>query len=584
MHVSENPQLHAPLSKILEFNPAFPYYPVTLLTYKLDHLLFSGWMPTALGSWAPGVRFMSVLYHAAAALVIWRILLLLRLSRERALFIACAFAVHPLASETVCWTSERKNAVAALLGFLGLWAWVRWENSWRGVALGTTLFGLALFAKQSALSLLPVMVLFDLFGGTRGLAGEVPTRWKPGYDWLHVAGRALPPTIIAIAMVVFTIRIMNHTIVPPPGGSLPTALLTDVEILARYLFNLTIPVNLSAVYLVDPIRSVGDWRLPLYGGILVATASISIRCARNRRMALFGWLWFLGALGPNLNLVSIPHLMQDRYIYMSTPGFLLVVVECAAGLADLLRVRVSFDPERVGRASGILCILLFAVLGFMRGPTWNSSRTIFEDATAKQPLASYARYGLGNTYKDLADFYSEHYANLARDPRASAEKRELARRGAEEYHKHWMRQWAVGVACPDSKRYNMYLTMALALGYESLRLNRPEEAVRYWTICLEKPLETIDDPMIRAEAAGSLAALKLDFKHSAEAYELGKYSLSLSPSDPARILVARAALALALEHPERGNVLRKEAAELLSAVPQSSPHFQVAQDYLKQLP
>src|SRR5258706_10516767 len=101
MHVSENAQIEAPPSKLFECHKEFPFFPVTLLTYKIDHALFHSWMPAKWGSWAPGVRFMTLVYHVLVALVLWRIFLLLGLSGGQALFIACAFAVHPLASETV---------------------------------------------------------------------------------------------------------------------------------------------------------------------------------------------------------------------------------------------------------------------------------------------------------------------------------------------------------------------------------------------------------------------------------------------------------------------------------------------------
>ena len=301
LHVTENKQLDEPLLKAFEWKQDTPNYPVTvtLLTYKLDKLLFAGWMPSVLGSWAPGVRFMTLVYHALAALVLWRIMLLIGLSRGCALFVACAFAVHPLATEVVCWVSERKSAVAGLLGLLAMWIWLRWEHPgrWWRIPAACALFALALLAKPSALGFLPIFVCLELFGGARGLKNEGAMYWRPSKQWLPIAGRTVPLLAMAMGMTVITIGLMKGTFIPPPGGTKTTALLTDLEIVFRYIYSYLIPTNLSAVYMIEPVRKWSDPRILLYGAPLAAIVAGSIFLAANRRRAVFGWLWFFGRSG-----------------------------------------------------------------------------------------------------------------------------------------------------------------------------------------------------------------------------------------------------------------------------------------------
>src|SRR6185369_11260635 len=104
--------------------------------------------------------------------------------------------------------------------------------------------------------------------------------------------------------IVLNVRGHSVTLVTPPGGSIFTAMLTDLEIVSRYIFNVLLPVSLSAVYFVDPVRSIMDVRVLIYGIVLAAMVFLSVRFAYNPRRAVFGWLFFIGSLGPNLNLIA----------------------------------------------------------------------------------------------------------------------------------------------------------------------------------------------------------------------------------------------------------------------------------------
>src|SRR5258708_17195593 len=57
MHVFENPEVaQKPDFSLLKPREGSTYFPLTILSYQIDHALFAGWMPKYLGSWSPGVR------------------------------------------------------------------------------------------------------------------------------------------------------------------------------------------------------------------------------------------------------------------------------------------------------------------------------------------------------------------------------------------------------------------------------------------------------------------------------------------------------------------------------------------------
>ncbi|MCW8129973.1 MAG: hypothetical protein KIS92_06425, partial [Planctomycetota bacterium] len=90
------------------------YYPLTLLSWWLDKIVWAPVLSSGLGeqAWPAGIRITNVLLHALAAVCLWRTLRALRAPGLPAAFVTAAFALHPAACESVCWAVERKNVLA----------------------------------------------------------------------------------------------------------------------------------------------------------------------------------------------------------------------------------------------------------------------------------------------------------------------------------------------------------------------------------------------------------------------------------------------------------------------------------------
>jgi len=502
------------------------YFPVTLISYRVDRAVFGGWMPDKLGTWAPGARLTNMLYHALAAFVLWRLLLALRLSSGIALFVAAVFAAHPMACESVAWLSERKNVLAALFGFLSLLAWVKGEEKiWR-VPATLALWGVALLSKPSALGLLPIFAIYDLYGGTRGLHGEASMHWRPSRAWIGIGVRLIFFVIPALLVIRVNLRGFESVILPPPGGSIFTALLTDLEIIARYLLNSLIPLWLSATYFVMPITSLADPRVWLYGILLLALVGATLYFASNRRLAFFAWLWIVGALGTHLNLMSLTYLMQDRYFYLSSPGVFLLLALVAKGLA----ARVTL-PARTLLVSGTALVLCFAVLASLRSVVWNNTFTLFSDAVAKQPYAAYGHYGAAQAVREKWFLYSQM-------PNPDSLRLKTL-------HDAWYMQLRFAADCPDAARIPDYLQVLKQVGDMTVERGDPVLAEKYYRRALTRAPETLPSPMSQADALRGIAFIRMqEGKPDVALAELDR-AIALFPSDPAHLERATVALQLA---------------------------------------
>jgi hypothetical protein len=410
---------------------------VTLWSYRLNAELFG-----LDAAW--GYRFVNWLVHAGSGLLLLGLVRRLGLKPLQALLLAAVWVAHPIACESVAWITARSNVLAAFFGLGGLLAYVRWHGRWQGMAGGLLGFLLALLSNPAGLGWMPVFAAVELLGGPERLAGRDSGALSSPSS---TSGRLVAPVLrlipFAALSVVFTIiglRVGASSIVAPPGGHWYTGALTDLEVFARYLLNLLCPVRLSALYYVEEIRSPADPRVWLYGAALACAVAGSLALARSKRRAALGWLWFLGALGPSANLVAITFTMQDRYVYVASIGFWLVLVETFSGLWDRWRARAAAPagPSRVPVGVAVAFLAFLAVLAALRSATWSDRLVLFRQAVERQP-----RCGLAHIYYGLA---------LAEDAETS--------RGSSRFEQaQWLSREAVAQfraarACTDSYRFH----------------------------------------------------------------------------------------------------------------------------------
>ena len=558
----------------------YTWQPLTTLSYRLDYLMFkSGRLPVAPASdlsenWAGGVRTMTCVYHGLAALALWRVLVLLGLTPLQALFCALAFGVHPIQCETLCWCAERKTALMGLFSFAALWAWLAGRGRiWR-VPLTTLLYALALLSKASALGIMPVIALVEMFETVR-LRRSSDATASEEHPLLISAVELAPLIALSLFMTLLNISLYSYSILPPPGGSKFTALLTDVPILVRYLVTALAPVRLSFNYYCEPVSSLADARLWTCGALVAAAVAITLYFSANRWRAGLGWLWFVTALAPSANLVATHTLMHDRFLYLSLPGIFLVVVEVIAGLGRRWAQRLAAQPRLLSGLAALGVAILLS-LGIARSSVFGDGVTLFGDSIAKEPLCAHTRYGMWISINDAM------HRIMATGERSAAIDTELATLRA------LGKASAIAFVdrCADTRRQLNYCEMAIVAADYSQQDGELDAAERYFKLAAWPPEAYMHtSPQIEAEAMRNLATFRFRAGKIEDAFDLADNAVRVCPSfDLARFARAEISLALhdklATVNPVRAKAFLEQAGRDFESIPTSSKLYSQAQSIL----
>ena len=312
--------------------------PLTWLTF---------WANYQVGGATPwGYHAVNVAIHLGATAAAWRVFR--RLAPPAAALLAAAmFSLHPLQTEAVCYVFARAAILATLFCLL---AWDQWlaERPWAA----TVLFGLALLAKEEAVSFPLFLVLIAR-----------PVRWRPVAAMLG----------LSLAAGVRLLWVAAHTagagLTPSPSLSYlllqPSAIIGYLQIFVvpigqNFDHHITSPSPLAALAIAALI-AIAAWRFSPSGRWLLAA---------------------LVLLAPTSSLIPLADPAFEHRMYLP-----LISLTLAAALW----------LDRLPRPAQVLLVGSLAVLSFARARVWSSEQTLWADAAQKSPAKFRPKVQLART-------------------------------------------------------------------------------------------------------------------------------------------------------------------------------------------
>jgi protein O-mannosyl-transferase len=539
------------------------YYPLMYTSYWLEHQLW-GFTPA-------GYHVTNIFLHAAAAILVWR--LLARLSVPGAWMAGAIFAVHPVEVESVAWVTERKNVLSLSFALLSIGCYLRFsppENDrdldaqatadhWRWYGLAFGLFVLALFAKTVVVTL-PAVLLVVYW-------------WKRG----RITWRDVVPLVPFFALSVSFGLLTASLEVEHVGAQGEQWSLSPIErfLLAGralwfYASKLLWPHPLALFYPRWTIDAGLWWQYLFPTAALALLVTLWLLRDKIGRGPLAAALVFSGVLVPALGFFNVYFTqysqVSDHFQYHAS----VALIALAAAGATLV---VNLYPRRqlVARCCAGALLTLLAVLTFRQTYIFHDLETLYRDTIAKNPQGWIAYLNL-STYLDSVG-RDEDALKVVRtglqvkpdEPRMHASIGNVLGKLAEQNHDPQQRQEAFEHYTRAAQLNPQYGDAFRCLGFMSLKEN-PSEAQAYFVHALK--IQPRDAQSLYG--IGAVAGLRGDWASAEQRFE---QSLTLDPS----FVDARCDLAMALARQSKTVEAIQQCQLALQLDPRrADTHFELA--------
>jgi Tfp pilus assembly protein PilF len=362
------------------------HYSLTYTTFWLEYHLW-GLEPL-------GYHVVNVMLHAASALLLWRLLIVLRV--PGAWVAAAIFAVHPVCVESVAWITERKNVLSMLTALASMLCYLRFEPAeettdqmvgnrtrWTWYVCSIVLFGTALFSKTVVVMMPAALVVIYW--------------WKRGRIDRQIVVPLVPLFFLALAMAVVTIHV-EATQNGAHGGEWSFSLIERFLIAGRavwfYAGKLIWPHPLAFVYSRWTIDSAALWQMLYPASVVGVVGAVWLTRCRIGRGPIAAVAIYVIALFPVLGIFNIAF---TRYSFVADH----FQYHAAAAIAALVGAGIwsVFSAKRLvvarGTAAGVV-LGAFMVLSLEHSALFADPIRLYTDTIKRNSDCWMAHFNLGN--------------------------------------------------------------------------------------------------------------------------------------------------------------------------------------------
>lgn len=300
-----------------------PERPVRIVSLMLDYHLF--------GLDPRGYHLQNIFWHISSVLLLYALFFKLSGDALLSFFGAFLFALHPIHVEAVANIANRKEPICMFFSLLSFLLYMKFmeKRRWLWLFISLLAFYLALYSKEVAF-VLPILFL--------------------AYEYIFIPAenrflskRLLPLLIgLVLAAALFAALMLRHkhfdfinvgSTLSFAGyrgdASLFSVIYSSPKAFWNYVQLLLFPFNLSPGHIMDLSSNVADPLVIVSWLAIVCCLWLSIYLIPRRPLISFALLWFFIHYLPISNLLPSTYLVAERYMYIPSAGFCLLLAAIA---------------------------------------------------------------------------------------------------------------------------------------------------------------------------------------------------------------------------------------------------------------
>ncbi len=381
-YLSSIPSFFTTLSPTGENDTTGLYRPILYSSFTINYYL------SGLNTFS--YHLFDVLLHIINSFLIFLVIIELQKltkneNRAVALLFAALFCVHPVLTQSVIYLSARSVLIMTFFCLGSFLFYIKYRTDKKAwlLAASAALFGCALLTKESSPVFIGVIFLLELF-----FQKEQGNKLKGSF------ARITPFAAAALIFVAARLIILSKASETLVRYNYIQHWLAEVSILPRYIALVVNPSGLCVEHYVPDARITDGWFLTGVATIAVSSMLFSRFFKKDRLLAcLFAWPFL--ALLPEM-VVPLPERMVEYRLYLPMAGIMLFIATAYSRWAvGATKAAVRYT------AIAVLCIIVLSgVMAVNKSTVWASPRTLWVDATSKNP--DYFR-----PYHNLGDYLFE---------------------------------------------------------------------------------------------------------------------------------------------------------------------------------
>lgn len=353
-------------------------------------------------------HFNSLFLHTIISILVFWIIFEIIGRRNVSLLAALIFAAHPIHTGRVTNITAGFDLLGIFFMLLSFYLYIKYSKlGLKKYFLFSLLFSLiAVFASEEAVVLPLVVVLYEFCFNREKFSG-ILSKNSSNNEKLPIFKNNLIKSFIPyfvaalfyIAIRFFVIGVKGR-IEEYLAGNFFLMMLTMLKVYVYYIYLLIFPVNLTLFRDIIPAASIFDFKVLISALILSMVFFFAIKFNKNK-ILFFSVFWFFIALMPFSNILPLQVFMAERYLYVPSIAFSLLVSHAIIALFN--NKSANLNNKKIIQCGTLIFVIL--LLGFYVFSTVNRNRDFRDDLTlwsrtvATNPDNSRAHDNLGFTYE-----------------------------------------------------------------------------------------------------------------------------------------------------------------------------------------